>query len=290
MAWEPGRQSYLAQKPALVPKFVWGDRDLRGAGAAGVRRVTAIGAPFLYLLKLRPRVAPPGRRRLLVFPYHSDPSVTVKTAGDEYARYLAGLAYDEVTVCLHPFDFAIPERRRPFAEQGFSVTKVAAPFDPRFLDRLLDLIESHSAVTANRVSTALFYAAATGRRTFIGGPLPTVQIVGEAAGPIPAQAFHEREVPELLSGVEGERAKRFADSELGGRYVRDPGELRRVLGWGGPRRALSLGLAAAARARRLKVSDGSLLEGSSDDIRAGSQESDGDGHAEYQPRAADGQG
>ena len=51
-----------------LPRFVWSSRNIRRAADLGVGRVSAIGAPFLYLDE--PTAVEPASRSTIFYPYH----------------------------------------------------------------------------------------------------------------------------------------------------------------------------------------------------------------------------
>lgn len=258
--WDPDADAdvLIDIVPALVPILVWKKQDERRLRAAGARRVVTIGAPFLYLLRMCQ--APPAQkeRSLVAFPFHTHASASFEDAWDEYAAYLRTLeGYERITVCLHPEDYVRPDVRAYFEQGGFEVATNGRREDPTFLWRFHELVSRHCDVTSNRLTTAVLYGAAMGRRTFLGGPVPSVT-VHEFVGPLQdegerADRYQREHYPKLIEGLDPAAAREFGWSQLGGDCLRAPEELRRILGWSGPRRVTGqlLGLAGEVR-RRVK--------------------------------------
>lgn len=235
-------------------KFVWTRENERETSRNGLRPVEAIGAPFLYLLRIRADVPDVVPGTVLSFPFHSSPESSTVRHDAAYAEYLAGLGADRVTVCLHPHDFADPECHGAFAGRGFDVVKNGDVYAHDFLDRQLDLTARHEWVTTNRACTALFYAAALGRRVTIGGPMYAIESERGEVFENEGAAFEELQrerYPQLLGeGVAGAEAKALGEVELGGDQLRSPGEVRQLFGWNQPQRMIGSAIAAATAARR----------------------------------------
>jgi hypothetical protein len=253
--WEPDAEDIVKTVPRGIPILVWRKVDERKLREAGAAKVIAIGSPFLYLLTVRGEAILPETRSLVTFPLHTQLSATVKDVWSEYTSYLESLdEFDRITVCLYPEDYERREVRSYFERGGFAIAMNGRRDDPHFLDRFYDLVSNHSEVTSNRITTALVYGAAMGRRAFLGGPVPGIT-VHETAGPIDdegrqAARFQRENFPDLIDGVNSTAARGFGWSQLGGDCLRSPEELRRILGWSGPKRVAGHALGIAAEVRR----------------------------------------
>lgn len=240
-----------------VPKLVWTAENERATRALGHWPVHAVGAPFLYLMRLRSEAPAPRPGSLLAFPFHSEERTRIERDDERYAEHLAGQGAESVTVCLHPHDLENEAIRVSYENYGFATTSNGKNrFDPLFLDRVFDLVAAHERVTTNRVCTAIFYAAALGRGVSIGGPVPGIERGG--SGPAASEAdeaerFQRATFPELVDGVGGDAARVLGERELGAGSLREPGELRRILGWQQPRRLAGRALGAATATRRALV-------------------------------------
>jgi hypothetical protein len=252
--WMPDTKVIRDSVPPGVPVLAWSHRDRDHLEAGGVRSVRVIGAPFLYLLEMEGTPDPPRDRSLIVFPFHEVEAGGNDQSWEDYADYLEGLAYDRVTVCVYPTDYDDHELRAVFTRRGFATVTNGTRDDPRFLYNLRAAVGSHTDVTSNRISTALVYGAAMGRRAFLGGPVPGVT-VQQTAGPMVGEAgraeeFQREHFREFVDGVEADRARALARSLLGGDALLEPAELRNAVGWSGGRQVAARGLAVAAAARR----------------------------------------
>jgi hypothetical protein len=159
-----------------------------------------------------------------------------------------------VTVCLYPTDYDDAALRGLFEDRGFATLTNGTRDDAAFLSNLHSVVGRHTDVTCNRISTALVYGAAMGRRSFLGGPVPGVtkqQTAGRMDGEAErAAAFQREHFPELIDGVGPDEARAFGRSVLGADALMSPDDLRVAVGWSGGRRVAARGLALAAAARR----------------------------------------
>lgn len=218
---------------ALPRYFTWGRRDVSG-------RAVPIGAPFLY----HPRVIDPRPHQptgtVLAMPYHGYGS-DLDGAHQRYAATLEARRtdHDDVIVSLHPSEYDSPVRAI-YEAHGYQVVTNGPRKSVDFLDRLITRLEEVDAVTTNRLSTGLLYAAALGRRVDVSGPFPAAAD-HEFDGV--SRAEQERRYleafPQLADGLEGDDARRLADDELGRENLRSPEDLARVLWVGGVRGGLS---------------------------------------------------
>ena len=255
--WKDGAAFVDGPVARGVPKLVWTAENERETRALGHWPVRAVGAPFLYLMRLRGEAPAPPAGSLLAFPFHTEEKTRIERDDERYAEHLAARGADSVTVCLHPQDLENQAIRASYERRGFATTSNGNNrVDPRFLDRVFDLIARHERVTTNRVCTAIFYAAALGRGGSIGGPVPGIERGG--SGPAASEAgyaerFQRTTFPELIDGVGGDAARELGERELGAESLRDPSELRRILGWQQPRRLAGRALGAATATRRAFV-------------------------------------
>lgn len=181
-------------------QWVWMPSTEVHALRRGYKRVRAIGAPWLYLLRRRNNgssfgIAPHGNvsrrlssdaQRLLFAPSHWDQFSSL----DLHARMCARLREvtnpsDTVTVLLHGLDFLQMELRDVYEAAGFRTTCLGWPKDsPRsfpvhsdigdrvnFLTNLAELFERSDALIIEGMGSILFYASAVGLPVYwLGGP------------------------------------------------------------------------------------------------------------------------
>lgn len=256
--WLNTSEQVLALQPRFVPRFVWSKADEEALRAAGGREIRAVGAPFLYLQEMLPEPQPPPRNRLLALAFHTSERQTYDPQWDAYADWLEAIRteFDAVEVCLHPLDYANPAARRIFERRGLRTFMNGDRDDPGFLWRQQERIQAAAAVTTPRLNTGLIYAAAMGRRVFLGGPAGAVlgnEVQGRVADDRErAERFQRERYPELFAGIEGEQARSWGRKALGEESLQSPGQLGRTLGWLGRRRALAWMLAAGAAVQRAR--------------------------------------
>lgn len=172
--------------PALreMPQWMWNEAWVRSARQNGARKVVAIGAPWLYLLRLRGRptiwepnatrcVHPPLAPRTLVLPVHSCEDNVIGFASAS-ARLANMFDPTRTTVCLAWQDFLSRRTREQFAMHGFRLecagyrgtghTPGSTSGDRTvFLSNVLELIDDHDLVVSDAVTTGLIYAASIGK-------------------------------------------------------------------------------------------------------------------------------
>lgn len=206
------------------------------------RPTTPIGAPWLYAVAVAvapgagpepsgvhiPRPTTVADGRPVIMPMHGTHVLSVQTDHGELARYYADTEGSSL-VCLHHEDLARPEVVRAWAAAGHEVVSAGGRFDPLFLPRLLTGLGGASRVVSNRLSTSVWYAASLGVPSCVHGP--RALMAGESPDVVERLERLWPEVHTTSPDVDAVRA--VADAELGAQHVREPEELRRLLGWEG---------------------------------------------------------
>lgn len=198
----------------------------------GSSMVTAVGAPFLYLLDAaRAANALPERTGgTIVLPVHG--TALVKVNGDH-----SGFAQEVLrregpsAVCLHIEDLEHPEIYRAWTDAGHEIISAGERRDPQFLGRILGMVGSAGKVVSNRMSTALLYAAAAGADVEIYGP--DFQL-GPNAEADPGLRMRELWPEFYEPSPDTAELKRIAGLELGVQDMKSPDELKSLLGWNSP--------------------------------------------------------
>jgi len=239
----------LSVPPRLVgwiPKLVFSQANVDATRARGVDRVEAIGDPFCYLVRTRAEaIAQPRPRSTIVYPLHGWERDDVIGSHDHLIAAVQERESRPVTVCLYWREFDQPEVRRRYEEAGLRVICHGYRHDPQFLHRQFAELLRHDRVVTNRASTALWRGALLGLEAEIYGPVFGIGDPGEGAA---YGAFQLERWPELCSGgLDGAAAAALASVELGDAFVREPDELRQLLGWEG--RRLRFGPAARVAVR-----------------------------------------
>ncbi|MCO4763358.1 MAG: hypothetical protein KC502_17710 [Myxococcales bacterium] len=214
--------------------YVWSQRNLDKCQEAGADHAVALGAPFLYLPP-REDPGPAAPRSLLVFPFHGWEKE--KVAGD-FANYGDAIAeleaegYGPITVCLYWIEYEDPDLRAIFEDRGWRVvTAGRRDGNPKFLHGQRRLLLEHAFVTANRVCTAAFYALSVGRPFFLYGPAMGLDGTTDPDGLI-FDKWQREAFPTLCYEAFGGRCEQdLGRDELGAEFVRQPDELRTLLGW-----------------------------------------------------------
>lgn len=219
----------------VLPCFVWNGSNLAQARAVGYGAVSALGAPFLYLervMQASTHVA--SSHEVIAYPFHTWERQK-KTGGShgEYARQIAERD-GAVTACLYWLEYEHPEIRAAYEAAGHRVICHGRREDPLFLVRQLEALRQHRRMVTNRVSTALWYAMAMSLEVELYGPRMgvTSEVVLQREYEV-----HRRRWPALFEGpLAGAAAAELASEQLGAEHLREPEELRTLLGFVGRRR------------------------------------------------------
>lgn len=209
--------------------LVWSHESRAWDPAAERHRTVPIGAPFLYLLRMRGNDevrAPVEERRPLIAPQHT---TALRGAVGGVAE-LAGYYRDKFgpsTVCLHGDDLKEPATVEAWRGAGHDVVTAGGRFDPRGLGRQLTGLRSASSLVTDRLSTFVFYALAAGVPVTIEGA--TTLLEGDTDATV--DSLRER-WPEIHDpDAPFELQQKVALSELGARYLLDEAALAEAIGW-----------------------------------------------------------
>jgi hypothetical protein len=225
--WMPGSGLMPRRREVpWIPKLLWNSSNVRVAREEGQRRVTPIGAPFIYLHDDDPP-APPGSGTL-VYPHHSWEKDEMAADHNSYIAQLSEREKGAVTVCLYWREFEDPTVRGVYESAGFRVICHGRREDPDFLLSARKEITAHARVVSNRVGTALWYAGHLGRSLAVYGPLFVAQETTAEA--MAAHQSSRDQWPELFrdDGIGPALAKELSAGQLGTSHRRDAAELRLI--------------------------------------------------------------
>ncbi|WP_182111749.1 MULTISPECIES: hypothetical protein [unclassified Actinotalea] len=210
--------------------FVWSHASRAWSPDRETRRTVAIGAPWLYLVASTGADAAAGdagrRSGTVIMPVHGIP--TQRLHGDhaaiaqEWARTVG-----PSTVCLYHLEADDPHVVAAYRSAGHRCVTLGQRTDPAFLSRLHTLLTSAERVVSNRLSTPLVYAAGLGIDTLVHGD--AMRLDGEQRTAVEAVASTWPEFHDPSASLEDRR--RVAAAELGAASIREPAELREILGW-----------------------------------------------------------
>ncbi|CAM2923515.1 MULTISPECIES: hypothetical protein [Dermacoccus] len=228
---------YGHNPPGGFAKYVWGDVNRRRGQAIGWRDYVTIGAPFLYLDRLRPRAEDaPEPEGTIWFPFHGTVDwESVHGDHDRLIREIQEVEDGPVTMCLYYVEYEQDEIRERYEEAGFRVITLGQRGTfyqggtTNFLERQLDELRKHKRVASNRLSTAMFYGIASGLDPAVYGD--PMDIPGIKQG-FDGTHLLEKTFPELHGvHLDLEQARAVCDEELGRDYLMSPTELGLALGW-----------------------------------------------------------
>lgn len=204
--------------------LVWSHSSRAWDPAAGPRRSTPVGAPWHYLCAVL-GAGGPGTGTVIV-PVHGIATQAVRGDHAEVARAWAATEGPS-TVCLYHVEARDPRVVDAYRAAGHRVVTLGERTDPLFLARLHDLVTGAQRIVSNRLSTPLVYAASLGIDTAVTGD--PMRLDGEPDG---ATDRLRRTWPEFYdTGTDGGELQAVARAETGADDVREPDELRHLLGW-----------------------------------------------------------
>ncbi|WP_250029037.1 hypothetical protein [Paractinoplanes maris] len=215
------------------PIFVYSERTRRRAWSMGRRQATVVGAPFLYLIALRPEApdAPP-REGTIFYPFHGWEKQQVLGDHQRQVDEILETETGPVTFCLYWNEYRNDEVRAAYEKYGRVIChgyrgQQWRDTDRHFLDKQLAEMRRHRRVASNRLSSAIFHGVAAGCEPAVyGDPMHLDHEDRPTADRI------RREWPELHGKhLDGQAARASALSELGDGFLASPAELRAMLGW-----------------------------------------------------------
>jgi hypothetical protein len=252
---------YLCQSPRRA--------EVLARGLPGVR-VVPIGPLVHYARALHPapeRPASPARR-VVLFPAHSTHSVRSRYDVERLLSLTEAwrASFDETVVCLYWRD-VLAGAAETYRSRGLRCVTAGHMHDPRFLFRLLDVLDDASAVVSNEPGTHVAYAVTLG--------IPVWLVPEPVEYDAPDAAADQREALEDPGGHErrsllfalfaeprqalSDRQRLVVDDLVGASFVRSPEVLRELLEDAERRfrrlplrRRAALRAAAAARAVRAR--------------------------------------
>ena len=207
----------------------WSPQDPGNFHADGTNMLTAVGAPYLYLLDAarKENALPERGERALVLPLHG--TALLKVDGDHAAYARTVLEKDgPATVCLHIDDLHNDEILTAWQSAGHKVISAGDRRDPQFIGRILWMMAEARRVVSNRLSTSIMYAAVSGADVAVYGP---DFLLGHNAAADPGLVmrdlwpeFYDENTPQHV-------LTKLAEAELGRDDMRSPEELSHFLGW-----------------------------------------------------------
>lgn len=227
---------FMHDVPQGHPKFVWSEAVRRRGWAQGWRDYYVIGAPWIYLLAMRPELDhAPERKGTIWYPFHGWEHNEV--AGDHH-RLIAEIKETEeepVTVCLYWLEYRDEAIRSLYESAGFRVISHGyrgtnyRQVSRRFLDRQLRELRAHRRVASNRISSAVLYGTLAGCEPAVYGD-PMVFVGGD---PRFGDADRTQRLRPEFCGhqVDVPAARAAAEEELGSRFLASPEEIRQLFGW-----------------------------------------------------------
>lgn len=223
--------------PGLT-KFVWSDGPRRRGWAMGRTNYYIVGAPWIYLLALEPRLGKiPERDRAgsIFYPFHGWEGQQIFGDHRQLIRTVLEVETEPVTACLYFNEYRNPQVRKLYQDSGFRVISHGRRghsykgTDPAFLYRQLGELRRHKRVISNRLTTAVLYGLSVGCEAGIYGDPMILESEDPAFG---GAARMRRLWPELhRPAVPASVAREVMETELGQAHRASPPEIQEVFGW-----------------------------------------------------------
>lgn len=199
----------------------------------------AVGAPFLYLLKIINYSQLPlsKRKGSIVFPSHSSALIGMECDFDEYAGMLEHLPdmYKPITVCMYHLD-RDKELDKPFLKRGFEVVNNGTNlYETKFLENYIQNAKDKKYAFSNQMTSALLFASAMGLTSFFYGPSFFTKSTDSTNHEGIDYTKHHRQWESEYSKYFGfpncnlEAQKKIAATELGKEQMLSPSQMRLLL-------------------------------------------------------------
>jgi len=209
--------------------FVWSHTS-RGWSPEATVPTVPIGAQWLYLTAAagpRPTAVRP-TDRTVILPVHGIETQRIRGNHEGLAKEWAA-AEGPSTVCLYAADARDPEILAAYRGAGHRCVVLGQRMEVAFFWRLWTMLARAERVVSNRLSTPIVYAAHLGTDVGVyGDPLALDGEQPEANDRVKElwPEFHGRALDRAVT-------QRLAAAELGADHMRQPAELRSLLGWDG---------------------------------------------------------
>ena len=222
--------SHYAGHKRILKKFIWSKRALKDQESLGGKNNFVIGSPWLYYLETHNlKSFNLSKDKVIAYPLHSQPWAPKNYLHSEYAQYLSD-KFGSVTVSLHWSEFSKNEIRIVYEALGHVVITngVGTPwlpnFDKNFLNNQFSYLSSHFKLTTNAMQTAVFYAMSLGLEIDFGGPASWAKKIDETG------TYGKYGQQYWIDLVQNDYETLWK-SELGYDEIKDPEELRNILGF-----------------------------------------------------------
>ncbi len=173
--WDPFEQE--PSRPFRPPlrreswQWLWSDRSLRLASERGVKKVQAIGAPWLYLRAQTPD-DPTNRQGIIAMPGHRNEAASEELHDGFACTLLSEYSGEPIVVVLHGLDFITKRIRDVYLDRGLALECAGWPVIPHtprtpsseigdrvnFLPNLMSLMSGRQTLVTDSMGTHVLYA------------------------------------------------------------------------------------------------------------------------------------
>lgn len=198
----------------------------------------AVGAPFLYLLKIINYSEPTNSQRKgsIIFPSHSSKLIDMECDFQEYANILENLPdeYKPITVCMYHLD---QEKglHKPFLAKGFKIVNNGTSiYESNFLINFINNTRDKKYAFSNQMTSALLFASSMGLHSFYYGPKFKTASTDPNYVNIDYTQHHRTWESQYIKyfnfpNCDIEKQKNIVSQELGEKLLLSPREMNRLL-------------------------------------------------------------
>lgn len=153
--------------------YLWNSRNIRYSIEDGYQNVIAIGAPFLYMEKLK--INKQNNGGLILFPIHAQEYYSFKNPLIIYKNYINELKkikhlFKFITVSLYWYEYQNKKIISMFKDVGFNVISMGHRDDNiEFLYNFRNIVLQHEYLSSDSFCSAVFYGLFLKRKTFLYG-------------------------------------------------------------------------------------------------------------------------
>ena len=153
--------------------YLWNARNIERSIKDGYHNVIALGAPFIYMKRLK--IDKKSNGGLILFPLHSQEYNTFENPVIIYKNYINELKkikhlFKFITVSLYWYEYQNKKIISMFNDVGFKVITMGhRDNNIEFLYNFRDIVLQHEYLSSDSFSSAIFYGLFLKRKTFLYG-------------------------------------------------------------------------------------------------------------------------
>ena len=224
--------------------YLFNDANKQKCIKMGFKNTVSIGAPFLYLPKIKEKKSylP---KSLILFPYHSTEYEEDNRFNIGYENYLESIArisskFKSITACLYWKDYENQDIFDQFHKRKIKTRSLGhRDNNPSFLSNFVNLVNNYEYVSSDCFSSAIFYSLKLGKKVFIYGQPISFHYKSKVSPDFEqkisskdAYKIYSEKYPELLwENFNNKPHIQIADIELGQKFKKSPEQIRSLFEW-----------------------------------------------------------